>query len=170
MTPTDPQREGGTASLAAEQVLAAHPLGRRSVILRLAGIYGPGRVPFIEDLRSERPIVAPDAGYLNLIHVDDVVSVVLAAMRFAPFNDGPHLYCVSDGHPVQRAEFYREVARQIGAPPPRFVEPDASSPRAERARGNRRIRNDKMLAELKVMFSYPDYRAGLKAILDTENQ
>ena len=47
VTPPDPQREGGRASLAAEQVLAAHPLGQRSVILRLAGIYGPGRVPFI---------------------------------------------------------------------------------------------------------------------------
>ena len=58
-TPPDPQREGGRASLAAEQVLAAHPLGRRSIILRLAGIYGPGRVPFIDKLRAGEPIPAP---------------------------------------------------------------------------------------------------------------
>ena len=45
-TPTDPQRDGGRASLAAEQALAAHPLGKNCVILRLAGIYGPGRIPF----------------------------------------------------------------------------------------------------------------------------
>ena len=53
-TPPDPQREGGRASLAAEQALAASPLGSRSVILRLAGIYGPGRVPFINELRGGR--------------------------------------------------------------------------------------------------------------------
>ena len=51
-TPPDPQRDGGRASLAAEQALAAHPLGARSVILRLAGIYGPGRVPFLDKLRA----------------------------------------------------------------------------------------------------------------------
>ena len=58
-TPPDPQREGGRASLAAEQALAAHPLGQRSVILRLAGIYGPGRVPFFDELRAGEPIPAP---------------------------------------------------------------------------------------------------------------
>ncbi len=42
MTTPNPQREGGQASLAAEQILTAHPLGSRGFILRLAGIYGPG--------------------------------------------------------------------------------------------------------------------------------
>ena len=78
-TPPDPQRDGGRASLAAEQVLAAHPLGARSIILRLAGIYGPGRVPFLDKLRAGEPIPAPSAGYLNLIHVDDAAAVVVAA-------------------------------------------------------------------------------------------
>ena len=53
-TPPDPRRDGGRASLAAEQVLAAHPLGQRGVILRLAGIYGPGRVPFLDKLAGGR--------------------------------------------------------------------------------------------------------------------
>jgi nucleoside-diphosphate-sugar epimerase len=107
---------------------------------------------------------------LNLIHVDDAAASVIAASELPPFDGGPRIYCVSDGQPVKRTEFYREVARLIGAPPPQFVEPDAASPRAERARGNRRIRNDKMLAELQVNLTYPDYRAGLAAILETENQ
>ena len=82
-----------------------------------------------------------------------------------PFDDGPRVYCVSDGQPVERGEYYSEVARQIGAPPPRFVEPDPNSPRAARAESNRRISNDRMLAELRVTLAYPDYRAGLAAIL-----
>src|SRR5262245_14138887 len=58
-TPPDPRREGGQASLEAELALAANILGKRSVILRLAGIYGPGRVPFIRELRAGKPIAAP---------------------------------------------------------------------------------------------------------------
>jgi nucleoside-diphosphate-sugar epimerase len=169
-TPTDPQRDGGRASLAAEQALAAHPLGKRSTILRLAGIYGPGRIPFIQELRDHQPIAAPSTGFLNLIHVDDAAAVVTAAAASPTFSDGPRVYCVSDGHPVARQDFYREAARIIGAPPPTFVEPDPSSPRAERARGNRRVRNDRMLAALQVTLTYPDYRAGLAVALETENQ
>jgi nucleoside-diphosphate-sugar epimerase len=166
-TPPDPRREGGRASLAAEQTLAEHPLGARSVILRLAGIYGPERVPFLEKLRAGDPIPAPATGYLNLIHVDDAVEVVLEADRVDLLNHGPRIYCVSDGSPVERGEYYSEVARQIGAPPPRFVEPEANSPRALRAESNRRVSNERMLAELRVTLKYPDYRAGLAAILSS---
>jgi nucleoside-diphosphate-sugar epimerase len=173
-TPTDPQRDGGRASLAAEESLRAS-LGDRSVILRLAGLYGPGRIPFLKELTAEVPIEAPSTGYLNLIHVDDAATVVLAADEFkrassTPPNDSPKVFCVSDGHPVARHDYYNEVAGIIGAPPPRFVEPNPESPRAERARGNRRVRSDKMLAELHVKLAYPDYRAGLAAILETGNQ
>jgi nucleoside-diphosphate-sugar epimerase len=166
-TPPDPRRDGGRASLAAEQTLAADPLGARGVILRLAGIYGPGRVPFLDKLRAGEAIPAPVAGFLNLIHVDDATEVILAADRVELHTHGPRIYCVSDGSPVERGEYYSEVARQIGAPPPRFVEPEPNSPRALRAESNRRVSNERMLAELHVTLRYPDYRAGLAAILST---
>jgi nucleoside-diphosphate-sugar epimerase len=164
-TPPDPQREGGRASLAAEGVLTAHPLAARGTILRLAGMYGPGRVPFIDKLRNSEPIPTPVTGYLNLIHVDDAATVVLAAEKSAPYGSRPRVYCVSDGQPVERGQYYSEVARQIGAPLPRFIEPDQDSRRAARAESNRRVRNERMLAELRVTLAYPDYRAGLAAIL-----
>jgi nucleoside-diphosphate-sugar epimerase len=170
VTTPNPQRDGGRASLAAEQVLAGDRLGQHSIALRLAGIYGPGRVPFIRELRADEPIAAPASGWLNLIHVDDAVEVVIAACELEPFSNGPRVYCVSDGQPVQRGEFYSEVARQIGAQPPRFVEPDASSPRSARAEANRRISNARMLADLRVMLTYPDYRAGLTEAVETQNQ
>lgn len=167
LTPPRPQREGGKASLAAEQELASHPLGNRSVVLRLAGLYGPGRIPNIDKLQHGEPIAAPSAGWLNLIHVDDAAMVVLAADRWlshAP-GDGPHLFCVSDGQPAVRGNYYREAARLLGAPPPRFVEPDPASPAALRAAANRRVSNDKMLGQFGICLSYPSYRAGLAAIL-----
>jgi nucleoside-diphosphate-sugar epimerase len=169
-TPPDPQRDGGRASLAAEHVLAGHAVGANSVILRLAGLYGPGRVPFLYELRAGNPIPAASSGYLNLIHVDDAAAVVITADRLPAFDDGPRVYCVSDGCPVERSEFYREVARQIGAPTPRFVEPNPETPRAARAAANRRVRNTRMLQELNARLAYPDYRAGLAAILETQNQ
>jgi nucleoside-diphosphate-sugar epimerase len=171
-TPIDPQREGGQSSLAAEQTIASHPLAAHAVVLRLAGIYGPGRVPFLNELRAGLPIAAPGEGYLNLIHVDDAASVVLAVSKATTTaaDRKPQVFCVSDGHPVKRHDFYREAARLTGTPEPRFVEPEPTSPRAERSRGNRRVRNDKMLNQLAISLSYPDYRTGLAAILETENQ
>ncbi|HEY3395609.1 MAG TPA: SDR family oxidoreductase [Lacipirellulaceae bacterium] len=169
-TPTDPQRDGGKASLEAEKALSAHPIAKQSIILRLAGIYGPLRVPFLNELLGGQPIPARGSGYLNLIHADDAAMVVDAAAGLPLFVNGPQIFCVSDGHPVLRGEYYAEVARQIGAPPPRFVEPVPDSPRAARAVTNRRIRSTRMLRELNVKLAYSDYRAGLAAILETQNQ
>ena len=164
-TPPDPRRDGGRASLAAERELAAHPLGRQGIILRLAGIYGPGRVPFLDKLHAGEPIPAVSTGHLNLIHVDDAAAVIVAAEKLPPLDKGPRVYCVSDGHPVQRGDYYAEVARQIGAPPPTFTTPEPDSPRAARAEADRRVRNDRMLAELGIKLAYPNYRAGLAKIL-----
>jgi nucleoside-diphosphate-sugar epimerase len=169
-TPPNPQRDGGRASLAAERALVDHPLGSRSIILRLAGLYGSGRIPFLNELRMGEPIPAPSAGHLNLIHIDDAATIVVAAGILPPFKDGPRIYCVSDGHPVKRGEYYAEVARQIGGPSPRFVDPDPNSPRAARAGADRRVCNERMLADLRAKLEYPDYRAGLATALETQAQ
>ncbi|MBA4017879.1 MAG: NAD(P)-dependent oxidoreductase [Pirellula sp.] len=161
-SPCRPLREGGKACLAAEEVLAAHPLGADSVVLRLAGIYGPGRIPRADALRRGEPIDAPADGYLNLIHVDDAAHTVLAVERgVAP----PRTYCVADGRPPFRREYYAELARLLGAPAPTFVEPTADSPAAARAAADKRISNARLLREIGVDFQYPSYREGLAAIV-----
>jgi nucleoside-diphosphate-sugar epimerase len=159
-TPCHPTRESGRVCLEAEQTLAAHPLAKRSVVLRLAGIYGPGRLPNRAALLAGEPIAAPQDGYLNLIHVDDAASVVLAVAEH------PHpaaRYLVSDGHPVLRHEYYAEAARLLGAPPPRFVPAAVDSAKAARAESNRRVKNVRMLADLRVRLAYPTFREGLAA-------
>lgn len=160
-TPPRPERPGGAAALAAEQALSEHPLGENGVILRLAGIYGPGRIPFLDALRQGEPIAAPQEGFLNLIHVDDATACVLAAER----TDARGVFCVSDGQPVVRGEFYRQVARTLGAGEPQFVAADADSPRAARAASDKRVTNNRMLRQLRVGLRYPSYRDGLAAIL-----
>lgn len=159
-----PSRDGGRASLAAEQILQEHALGKRGVILRLAGIYGPGRIPFLDLLRANEPVPVPATGYLNLIHVDDAADVVTRAAEIH-IADLPRIYCVSDGQPVQRGEYYREVARILGAPAPTFVDPPPNSPRASRAASDRRVKNEQMIRELGVRLRFPSYYEGLTAIL-----
>jgi nucleoside-diphosphate-sugar epimerase len=68
-SPCRPTREGGRACLAAEERLARSPFADRAIILRLAGLYGPGRIPRAADLLAGRPIDASRGGWLNLIHV-----------------------------------------------------------------------------------------------------
>lgn len=162
LTPCVPLRAGGRACLAAEECLAAHRLGARSVVLRLAGIYGPGRIPRAESLRAGEPIDAPADGYLNLIHVDDAAAIVVAAAERAPI---PRLYVVSDGQPGLRREYYGELARLLHAPPPTFVAPEPTSAAAQRAASDKRTSNARLVAELGVPLQYPSYREGLAAIV-----
>jgi nucleoside-diphosphate-sugar epimerase len=163
LSPTEPTRAGGRACLAAEQLLAGHSLGSRAIVLRLAGIYGPGRIPLVSNVQSGKPIVGSADGTLNLIHVDDAAQVVLAAeQRATP----PRTYVVSDGRPIVRREFYAELARLLGAAEPTFAPPEAAAS-SERMRGgaDKRVSNARMLAELRPALAFGDFRAGLAAIV-----
>jgi nucleoside-diphosphate-sugar epimerase len=159
-TPCQPTRAGGKACLAAEDLLREHPLGRRSVILRLAGIYGPGRIPRSADLLASKPIDAPADGFLNLIHVEDAARIAVAA---GEMRELPELFVVSDGQPVVRREYYRELARLLHAPEPQFVAPPTESPAAQRAASDKRINPRKLLDTLCPALLYPSYREGLAA-------
>lgn len=173
-SPTEPTREGGRVCLAAEQALLQSPFGNRAVILRLAGIYGPARVPNRADLLEQKPLPFDPASALNLIHVDDAASIVLAAEKSAPL---PRTYVVSDGHPVARGEYYSELARLWNAPPPVFATPgevDSSSGNAvappRRGGADKRIDPARMMRELAPVLQYPEYRAGLRSIIDLEQR
>ncbi|MHB8902217.1 MAG: NAD-dependent epimerase/dehydratase family protein [Thermoguttaceae bacterium] len=156
-----PERESGRCGLEAEELLGSDRLGRRAVVLRLAGMYGPGRLPKLADVLGGGPVSAPEGSYLNLIHVDDAVRVVRAAdLR----GSVPDLYLVSDGSPTGHREFYREMARQLGVAEPLFCVPEPGSRGAAAAGGNKRVSNRKMLAQLEVELEYPDFRVGLAAI------
>lgn len=175
-TPPNPQRAGGKASLAAEQHLASSRLSRQAAVLRLAGIYGPGRVPYLDKLKAGEPIAAPSEGWLNLTHVDDAARIVVAVDDWLAGHDvavseamrpreRTMVFNVSDGSPVIRGDYYREVARLIGAPEPKFEKPESDSPAAARAAANKRICNAKLMETLGIRLKHPSYREGLTAIL-----
>ncbi|KAA5539323.1 NAD-dependent epimerase/dehydratase family protein [Roseiconus nitratireducens] len=169
--PTHPDRLGGRVHLQAEQLLhAMRPTGRHH-ILRLAGIYGPGRVPRVSDVLAGRPIACTETGFLNLIHVTDAARAVLASWQrlgnVAPAGPGiqSRLYLVADDHPVVRGDFYREIARRCGVAPPRFAAPAADASARMRSESNKRIWNRKMRRDLLDTLTFPDYRCGLADVL-----
>ncbi len=177
-SPCRPQRDGGRACLEAEALIDAAHASRvgprdgwwtaRSIVLRMAGIYGPGRIPRQRELLAGEPLDAPQQGFLNLIHVDDAANAALAAERVT----SPQTYNVSDGHPAQRREYYQEVARLIGAPAPRFADSPVDSgvltPARDRAISDKRVSNARMLRDLLSQLRYPTYREGLAAALAAE--
>ncbi len=164
-SPCRPQRAGGKVVLAAERLLAQHRLGPRAIVLRLAGIYGPDRVPRIRDVREGNPLPAASGSYLNLIHVDDAVTAILAAERTV---EPPARFVISDGCPVLRAEFYRELAGQLGAATPQFAAAAHPGAAAQRDLSSKRVRNARMLDELVARLRYPSYREGLASVVDAE--
>ena len=147
-------------------------LWRRSAvpvdIFRLAGIYGPGRSA-LDQLRAgtARRIVKP--GHLfSRIHVDDLVTVLQASI--ARPNPGA-VYNVCDDVPALSSEVMEYAADLIGMAPPPEVPFDqaALSPMAAGFYAdNKRVRNTRIKQELGVRLAYPDYRAGLRALLAAE--
>lgn len=147
-----PVREGGKACLLAERLLFAHSRAHDALVLRLAGLYGPGRVPRSADVAAGRPITGSPDAYLNLIHVEDAARAVVAAAVCEPIT--ARTYVVSDGHPPTRGEYVELVATLLGVAPPRF---EGGSGLGKRAR------NDRAVHELGVRLQYRSYREGLAA-------
>jgi len=160
-SPTRPGREVARVHLQAEELLWRLRPESPWTILRLAGIYGPGRVPRVGDVIGGRPIAASPSSFLNLIHVEDAARAVMAAWARSKHR----LYLLGDDHPVVRGEFYREIARRCSASPPRFAEPTAKASGWNRSESNKRVWNRRMKRELIAKLEYPSFREGLASIL-----
>lgn len=156
-----PEAENGKVCLDAETVLrAAVPAAN---ILRLAGIYGPGRlVARLAALRAGIVLEGNPEAWLNLIHVDDAVASIIACERRGTPGS---TYLVCDDRPCRRREYYALLANLIGAPAPRVPEP-ALSP-GEPISLNKRCSNRRLHAELQVAFRYPTIEIGLPQALTT---
>jgi len=156
-SPTEPTRASGQICLDAERLIEefADAIPRRT-ILRLSGIYGPDRLlRRLNQLKDGEPIAGNPDAWLNLIHVDDAVTVVRAV---ASEEDPGPLYLVSDDRPVRRGEYYAKLAELAGVPAPTFD--DQASARHSSGAG-KRSRNDRVKRELDVRLSFPTFEEGL---------
>lgn len=135
------------------------------VILRVAGIYGPDRLP-LNRLREGLPVVrAQQAPYTNRIHEDDLAQVCAAAMQRPVAGE---VFNVSDGHPGTMADYFDAVAERAGLPLPPKISMDEAAGRLSPGmlsymRESRRLDNGKMLRLLGVELRYPTLETGLAA-------
>jgi nucleoside-diphosphate-sugar epimerase len=163
--PLNPATARGRRRLDAEYQLMAWcgEAGCEWTLLRVPGIYGPGKLP-LERLRQGLPVLREaDSPYTNRIHVDDLAAVCVAAMSSRSCNT---VYNVSDGHPSNMTDYFFRVADAAGLPRPREV----SREEAQRVlspgmlsflNDSRRMDNTRMVEELGITLQYPDLDAGL---------
>lgn len=167
-SPTCPQHESGKACLEAEQRILAWAEARdhsiSAIILRFAGLYGPGRVVRRSILERGELIRGDPDKFLNLVHIDDAAQAAATALLAAPAGS---VYLIGDDRPVSRKEYYTRMALLIAAPEPRFEPPPPGSPEAAREATNKRVANERMKSGLGVTLIYPDITSGLRAALDT---
>jgi len=162
-----PATDRARRRLDAETVLRAW--GRKSGvkvnILRVGGIYGPGRWP-LERLRAGTPVLREEeCGYTNRIHADDLAAICVAA---AERGGDDRIYNVSDGSNGTMTQYFYAVADRFGLPrPPALPMAEAmqqlSPAMLSYLTESRRMDNRRLLNELEVTLRYPDLAAGLAA-------
>ena len=134
-------------------------------LFRLAGIYGPGRnaIETVRDGRAKR--IDKPGQVFSRIHVADIATVLEASI--ARPNPG-QAYNLCDDNPAPPEAVIAHACRLLGVEPPPLIPFDAAE-LSEMARSfyrdNKRVSNQRIKSELGVELLYPDYEAGLAALL-----
>lgn len=166
-SPTAPASAMGKRRLDAEATFrafgAAH--GTAVVILRISGIYGPGRLPLMQINQGQPLLKEEESGPSNRIHADDLAQVCLAAVEKG--EDGA-IFNVSDGHPASMTSYFNAAADALGL----SRQPQVTLEEARQAMSplmfsyvseSRVVDNSRMLEELGVRLRYPTMAQGLAA-------
>lgn len=159
---TEPASETGKVLVATEQLLLAAARERKfsAAILRIAGIYGPGRIHLLHQfIANESRIEGKGERHLNMIHRDDVVGAIIAALKNAKPGE---VYNVVDDEPVAQVHFLRWLSETLGKWMPPAATPEEL---AKKKRGvtNKKVSNRRMKMELGYLPKFPTFRQGYTA-------
>jgi len=162
--PTGGAGEADRVLLEAETLALTWP--GRAFVLRLAGIYGPGRHYLLDQLRAGAGELAGRGEHrLNLIHRDDSVSAIWAALT-APASVSGGIFNVADDGAAPKAEVVGWLSTRLGRATPRF---DGKPTAGRRALvPDRVIVNDRIKRVLGWRPQYPTFREGYAAILSNQ--
>lgn len=167
-SPLNPQFDRALRRVDAEQKFQSYcqefniPL----VILRVSGIYGPGKLP-LQRIKAGTPIVQQeDSPYSNRIHSDDLVDICIQA-GVSETIEG--IFNCADGHPTTMYDYFIKVAQANKLPEPPLIsleqaKTQLSSGMLSYMNESRRIDNSKLLAAFNMELKYPDLDAGLQVI------
>jgi len=161
-SPAEPATETARVLVETEKHLLA--AGREknfpAMVLRAAGIYGPERGYLLKQfLRGDARIEGSGVRTLNMIHRDDLIRAIIAALERGRAGE---IYNAVDDEPVGQLEFFQWLAAKLDKALPPTMPEDAAAPR-KRGLTNKRISNRKLTAELGFTFTHPDFRSGYSA-------
>lgn len=156
-TPAKPTTPTAIVLLEAEKTLIQQI--PEATILRLGGLYGPGRTREIDRVRQGLAMVSSEPEFTSRIHRDDAAASIVHLMTMPKSPET--VYIGVDDLPADRREVTEFLARSLDLPAPEMVN---DSSHAQRGRGKRCHNN--RLRESGFVFSYPTYREGYAAVLD----
>jgi nucleoside-diphosphate-sugar epimerase len=163
-SPTEPVSETSKILLETEKVLLDAAVQKKfpAVIFRVAGIYGPDRGHWFKQfLKNEAFIEGDGSRFLNMIHRDDLVGCIIAALKSGRAGE---IYNAVDDEPVSQKNFFEWLAGTLGKYPPPSV-PENSVENRKRGMTNKRVSNRKLKMELGCQFKHPNFRLGYSAEL-----
>lgn len=140
--------------------------GVTPLVLRLGGIYGPGRTRLIDQVRSGNAKVPAESRFTNRIHRDDAAAAIVHLCTMAA--EPAPVYLGVDNEPAELGEVLRFLARELGLPEPGPTEPASGAAGAgggEPSRGGNKRVSNALLRGTGFEFEYPSFREGYRAIL-----
>jgi nucleoside-diphosphate-sugar epimerase len=161
-SPAQPTTEMGLVLAETEQALLRAFRDRKfpAVLLRMAGIYGPGRGHlFLQYLKDEASIAEKGQRLLNMIHRDDVIGAIIAALKSGRPGE---IYNVVDDEPVPQIHFFRWLSETLGKNMPPFSQDGAGAGR-KRVLTHKKVSNRRLRMELGCPLRYPTFRQGYTA-------
>ena len=167
-SPTRPQADRAKRRLNAEQQAQdyAQQHGCKLIILRVAGIYGVDKLP-LKRIKSGEPILREeDSGFSNRIHADDLAQICVSACTSKHMNG---IYNCTDGHPGTMCDYFVRIARALDLPAPPQInmqqaQQQLSAGMLSYLQESRRIKNDRLLADLEQPLQYPELQQGLSQL------
>jgi nucleoside-diphosphate-sugar epimerase len=173
-TPVNPQTSRAQRRVDAETNLLewARSNGVAAVILRVTGIYGPGRLPLAR-LRQGHPVLnEAESPPTNRIHADDLATVCVAAAEQAANGE---VFNVSDGQSGTMTGYLNAIADLLDLPRPQQISMEEAARimnpmMLSYLKEARRMDNRKMIERLGVVLQYPDLESGLKNIVEQLDQ
>ncbi len=153
-SPTEPETHTGRRLLEGERMVSEGPFP--ATVIRLAGIYGPGRTRSIGRALNT-PLEDGPPVYANRIHRDDCAGALRHLMLLP---DPAALYLAADYEPADRRTVAGWLSARLGRPLP-----GASPPGARHRRTNKRCSNARLVAS-GYEFLYPTFREGFAGLLD----
>jgi nucleoside-diphosphate-sugar epimerase len=161
-SPAQPTTETGLVLAETEQSLLRAFKDKKfpAVLLRLAGIYGPGRGHlFLQYLKDEARIRGTGLRLINMIHRDDAIAAIISTLKSGRPGE---IYNVVDDEPVPQIHFFRWLSETLGKNMPPFVDEESGANR-KRASTHKKVSNRRLRMELGCFLRYPTFRQGYTA-------